>query len=86
MISLGEGRQKLKFSLALPSLRDSRWYTAGYPSLQKLRVWEIWCWTKHWAVGVHSAILGIGGRGSRSCGPSSCVCGKPPLESPGARG
>ena len=61
MISLGEGRQKLKFSLALPSLRDSRWYTAGYPSFQKLRVWEIWCWTKHWAVGVHSAILGIGG-------------------------
>ena len=43
MISLGGGRQKVRFSLALPSLRDSRWYTAGCPSLQKLRAWFNWC-------------------------------------------
>ena len=80
MISLGGGRQKLRFSLALPSLRDSRWYTAGCPSLQKLRAWESWCWAKHWAVGVHIGAVGvrIGGRDIRSCGPSSCACGRPP--------
>ena len=52
MISLGGGRQKVRFSLALPSLRDSRWYTAGCPSLQKLRAWLNWCWAKFWDVGV----------------------------------
>ena len=39
MVSLGGGRQKFMFSLALPSLRDSRWNTAGCPSLQKLKAW-----------------------------------------------
>ena len=52
MISLGGGRQKVRFSFALPSLRDSRWYTTGCPSLHKLRAWWNWCWTRFWDVGV----------------------------------
>ena len=95
MVSLGGGRQKLMFSLALLSLRDSRWYTAGCPSLQKLKAWVSSCWTKFWDEGVQGpgpcieAVPGpaiLGGRDSRSCGPSSCAWGKPPLEGPGAVG
>ena len=39
IISLRGGRQKLRFNLALPSLWDSKWNTAGCPSLQRLRAW-----------------------------------------------
>ena len=86
MISLGWGSRKMRLISYWPLFRDLRWKLASRPCLQKLVTWENWCWAKHWAVGVHCAILGIGGRDSRSCGPSSCAWGKPPLESPGARG
>ena len=80
MISLGFGSQKTRLIWAWPLSMDLRWKLAGLPCLQKFDTWENWCWAKQWAVGVHcaGAILCIGGRDIRSCGPSSCACGRPP--------
>ena len=55
MISLGWGSWKTRLITAWPLSRDFRWKLAGLPCLQKLRVWESWCWMKQWAVGVHCA-------------------------------
>ena len=55
MISLGWGSWKTRLITAWPLSRDLRWKLEGLPCLQKLRVWESWCWMKQWAVGVHCA-------------------------------
>ena len=80
MISLGWGSWNLRLISAWPLSRDLMWRLAGLPSLQKLVTCENRCWAKQWAVGVHCAggILRPGGRDIRSCGPSSCACGRPP--------